>query len=266
MLRDLRFGLRILRRHPSFACAAIAVLAVGIGAVTAVFSVLRGVLITTLPYRDPGALVLFRADLPGMPGRRTHEPRARRASHPDRSLRLGRGGGRAEGNLTAGDVSVPMNAAAVSANFLDTLGVPPALGRPVERAEAVRTAPSTSATRSGGGTSTATPALSARIDRRQRRTRRHRRRPAPRIQGLSRHRRRRRTGPRSALLPIVGLRRGSLPRQRGDRAAAARCRIETARAAVDAIAKSLVAEHPDRYRTGPVRLSLASLDARSSAR
>src|SRR5207248_4458593 len=66
LLRDLRFGVRILRRHPSYACAAVAVMALGVGATTAVFSVLRGVLITRLPYREPSQLVLFRADLPGV--------------------------------------------------------------------------------------------------------------------------------------------------------------------------------------------------------
>jgi len=57
MLRDVRFGIRILRRHPSYAFAAIAVMALGVGATTAVFSVLRGVLITPLPYREPSRLV-----------------------------------------------------------------------------------------------------------------------------------------------------------------------------------------------------------------
>ena len=66
MLRDLQFGIRMLRHHPSFACAAIIVMVLGVGATTAVFSVLRGVLIEPLPYRDPARLVLFRADLPGI--------------------------------------------------------------------------------------------------------------------------------------------------------------------------------------------------------
>ena len=64
-LRNLRLGLRLLRRNPSFAASAIAVMALGIGATTAVFSVVKGVLLTPLPYRDPGGVVLFRADVPG---------------------------------------------------------------------------------------------------------------------------------------------------------------------------------------------------------
>jgi putative ABC transport system permease protein len=57
MLRDVRFGIRILRRPPSYA--------LGVGATTAVFSVLRGALITPPPYRERSRLVLFRSELPG---------------------------------------------------------------------------------------------------------------------------------------------------------------------------------------------------------
>src|SRR4051812_13337078 len=66
ILRDLRFGFRILFRNPSFSVAAVAVLALGIGATTAVFSVVRGVLLQPLPYRDVDRLVTFRADAPGV--------------------------------------------------------------------------------------------------------------------------------------------------------------------------------------------------------
>jgi hypothetical protein len=65
LLRDLLYGVRILRHNRGFAIAAVAVVALGIGATTAVFSVIRGVLLQPLAYRDPERLVLFRADLPG---------------------------------------------------------------------------------------------------------------------------------------------------------------------------------------------------------
>src|SRR5256885_9272364 len=65
LLRDLRFGVRILARNRGFAAAAVAVMALGIGASTAVFTVVRAVLIQPLPYREPDRLVLFRADAPG---------------------------------------------------------------------------------------------------------------------------------------------------------------------------------------------------------
>src|SRR5688500_12753963 len=64
-LRNLRFALRVLRRNPGFAASAIGVMALGIGASTAVFSVIKGVLLTPLPFRAPDRVVLVRADLPG---------------------------------------------------------------------------------------------------------------------------------------------------------------------------------------------------------
>ena len=58
-LRDLRYGSRLLRRQPAFAAAAILTLALGIGATTAVFTVVYGVLLRPLPYRDPAKLTML---------------------------------------------------------------------------------------------------------------------------------------------------------------------------------------------------------------
>jgi putative ABC transport system permease protein len=55
--QDLRQALRTLRKQPGFAAAAIVMLALGIGATTAISSVVKGVLIDPLPYPDSGALV-----------------------------------------------------------------------------------------------------------------------------------------------------------------------------------------------------------------
>ena len=61
-LRDLRYAFRGLTRNPTFAAAALTVVALGIGATTAVFTVVRTVLLQPLPYRDADRLVTFRAD------------------------------------------------------------------------------------------------------------------------------------------------------------------------------------------------------------
>lgn len=59
MLRDVRFGLRMLLKQPSFSVIAVLTLALGIGATSAVFSLVQGVLLTPPPYPEPHRLVLI---------------------------------------------------------------------------------------------------------------------------------------------------------------------------------------------------------------
>lgn len=65
ILQDVRYGARSLRRNPGYAAAAILTLALGIGANTAIFSVVHGVLLQSLPYGGGDRLVRLRADAPG---------------------------------------------------------------------------------------------------------------------------------------------------------------------------------------------------------
>src|SRR5215468_8216421 len=77
MFQDLRFGVRMLLKHKGFTIVAVLTLAIGIGANTAIFSVMNGVLLKSLPFPEPDRLALFewQAGLPfrygGMSGTST---------------------------------------------------------------------------------------------------------------------------------------------------------------------------------------------------
>src|SRR6267143_3616882 len=64
--RDLRYGVRMLCKKPGFTILAAVTLALGIGANTAIFSVIDGVLLQPLPYRHPEELVAVRHTAPGL--------------------------------------------------------------------------------------------------------------------------------------------------------------------------------------------------------
>jgi len=66
MWQDVRVGLRVLRKSPGFTCVAVLTLALGIGASTAIFSVVDVVLLRPLPFRSPSSLIALHEGIPKM--------------------------------------------------------------------------------------------------------------------------------------------------------------------------------------------------------
>jgi predicted permease len=143
-LGDLRYGARALRHSPGFTAVALVTLALGIGANTAIFSIVNGVILRPLVYPEPDRLMRLTAQFPtvGSGGVALSNPEYDEFREMNRSFvsvgafTTGRGntGGGAgawsgEVNLTAGDRPQRVRSAAVDHHLLATLGVHPAHGR-----------------------------------------------------------------------------------------------------------------------------------------
>ena len=129
--QDLRYGVRMLGKSPAFTAIAVLTLALGIGANTAIFSVVNGVLLHPLPYEDPDRLVVVWNELPqeGLPQLWFSEPELidyRQRQQSFEGMAAFSGGG---GNLTGSGEPLRVTAANVSANFFPLLRVDAFLGR-----------------------------------------------------------------------------------------------------------------------------------------
>jgi len=132
LLQDLRFAVRTVTRRPGFAAVALLTLTLGIGAATAIFSVVNGVLLRPLPFPDAGELVVLWNTNPErgqdeyrIAGTDFFELERSATSFQGMALVAG-----ATASLTGEDLP-PMRAegAAVSAGLFEVLGVRPLLGR-----------------------------------------------------------------------------------------------------------------------------------------
>jgi len=127
--QDVRYGLRVLLKNPGFTAIAVLTLALGIGANTALFSVVNGVLLNPLPYPEPERLmaVYSNSDSSGM-GSISYPNFEdwRRDNHSFSALGAFR---TEEYNLTGAGEPERLHGHMVSADFLSALGINPILGR-----------------------------------------------------------------------------------------------------------------------------------------
>ncbi len=131
MFSDLRRAARALRRSPSFSLATILTLAVGIGATTAIFTVLYAVLLRPLPYRDPSKLVVLLHE-----GQFAVSPADYLDYQRDTRSYVSMAAAQVSGvTLTGSGDSLRIDGLQVAANMFDLLGVPAALGRTFVRGE-----------------------------------------------------------------------------------------------------------------------------------
>src|SRR5262245_2483026 len=129
--QDLRYGVRTLLKRPGFTLIAVITLALGIGANTAIFSVVQATLLNPMPYAEPGRLAIIKQDLPKLNWSFfTVTPLEFLDYKAGNELFSEIAGFKtANMNLTGRGEARSVLAARVSANLFTTLGVAPMLGR-----------------------------------------------------------------------------------------------------------------------------------------
>jgi predicted permease len=135
LIEDLRFGMCMMAKSPGFAAVAILTLALGIGANTALFSVVNGVLLSPLPFPQPDQLLTVHESKPNFDSGSISFPNFRdwrRQNQTFSMMAISRGN---SFNLTGTGEAEQVSAQYVSSDFLPLLGVKPVIGRLFEEGE-----------------------------------------------------------------------------------------------------------------------------------
>src|SRR5262249_23578792 len=129
VVQDLRYGLRQLRKNPGFTSVALLTLALGIGVNSALFSVVNGVLLSPLPYRQPEQLVTLHTSTPNFEIGSISFPNFRDWRNDNQTfaaMAIHRSG---TATLLGADAAEPIEVQFVSSEFFAVVGVEPVLGR-----------------------------------------------------------------------------------------------------------------------------------------
>jgi len=137
LLQDIRYALRVLAKSPGFSAVAVLILAVGIGANTAIFSVASSMLLRPLPYSQPGRLVLVTIASASEHTRQIPMSWLRFTTLRDQNRSFSELAACTDEtfNLSGLGEAEQLASARVTANFFDVLGVRPAIGRTLSAEE-----------------------------------------------------------------------------------------------------------------------------------
>jgi predicted permease len=133
--QDIRFGMRMLRKNPRFTAIAVLTLTLGIGANTAIFSIVNGVLLNPLPFPHPEQLIFLHESKPNFETGSISLPNFqdwRKDNHTFSTISAFRG---YYFGLTGMGPAEQLDGQFMTSDFFETLGVKPILGRTFTRAE-----------------------------------------------------------------------------------------------------------------------------------
>ena len=129
LLQDVRYGFRMLVKSPGFTAVAILTLALGIGANTALFSVINGVLLSPLPFVQPDQLVTLHENKPHFEGGSVSYPNFRDWQKDNRTFSSIAVARVYAFSLTGTGEAEQVTGEFVSSDFFSLLGVNPVAGR-----------------------------------------------------------------------------------------------------------------------------------------
>jgi putative ABC transport system permease protein len=135
LIHDLKYAVRMLKKNPGFTVVAVVTLALGIGANSAIFSVVNGVLLQPLPFKDPGRLVVVAESTPQFSQMSFSFLNFKDWQEQARSFDALGGFNWQESNLTGMGSAEHVSGKRVSASFFSVFGITPVAGRDFDAQE-----------------------------------------------------------------------------------------------------------------------------------